>query len=127
MARRFYLAPAMASARSATLVTLKRPRSPLGSLLGLLLALAAAASPSTAAARDPGVIDLDVVGADVRNVIRLLADVGHVNVVYGDDVAGQVTMHLKAVHWRAALDAVLAVKGLAAQSQGNVLVIRVSR
>jgi type II secretory pathway component HofQ len=102
---------------------LRARRATVGRVLALLLALAAMA-PSTASARDPGVIDLDVVGADVRNVIRLLADVGHVNVVYGDGVTGQVTMRLKAVPWRTALDAVLAVKGLTAEQQGNVLLIR---
>jgi type II secretory pathway component HofQ len=86
-----------------------------------------APAPSTASARGPGIIDLDVVGADVRDVIRLLADVGHVNVVYGDGVTGPVTMRLKAVYWRTALDAVLAVKGLTAEQQGNILVIRARR
>jgi type IV pilus assembly protein PilQ len=74
-----------------------------------------------AAAREPGLVDLDLVGADVRNVVRLLADVGHVNVVIGDEVAGQVTMRLKGVRWQRALDVVLGAKGLVAERDGNVI------
>jgi len=95
-----------------------RPSTP-GFALALLVCLAAA--PSTATAREPGTINLDIVGADIRNVLRLIADVGHVNLVYGDDVAGQVTMHLKGVPWRRALDGVLGTKGLASERDGNVI------
>jgi type IV pilus assembly protein PilQ len=77
--------------------------------------------PGAASAREPGTVDLDLVGADVRNVVRLLADVGHVNVVIGDEVSGQVTMRLKGVRWQRALEVVLGAKGLVAERDGNVI------
>jgi len=93
-------------------------------LTGLALALlgaAAATAPSTAAARQPGVVDVDLAGVDVRDVLRLIADVGHVNVVYGDEVVGPITLRLRRVSWQKALDVVLGTKGLAAERDGNVI------
>src|SRR6185369_12584292 len=36
-------------------------------------------------------IDLDFKGADIHNILRLLSDVGQVNIVTSDDVKGEVT------------------------------------
>jgi type IV pilus assembly protein PilQ len=44
-----------------------------------------------------------------------------VNLVYGDEVEGQVTLRLKGVPWQRALDVVLATKGLAAERDRNVI------
>src|SRR5262245_56900243 len=44
-------------------------------------------------------LDLDVKGADLHDVYRLLADVGNVNIVVADTVQGKVTMRLKRVAW----------------------------
>jgi type II secretory pathway component HofQ len=100
---------------------LRRPRF----VLALCLLVAIAVLPNAASARNPGVVDLDFVGADVRDVLRLLADVGHVNLVIADDVVGKVTLRLKGVRWQRALDVVLSAKGLASEREGNV--IRVAR
>jgi type IV pilus assembly protein PilQ len=88
-----------------------------------LPAVLAAAPVSPALAADPGHVDVDVVNADVRDVIRLFADVGHVNVVMSDDVTGTVTLRLKNVRWNVALETVLAAKGLAMQRRGNILLV----
>lgn len=58
-------------------------------------------------------IDLDVVDADLHNVFRLLADAGGVNVVVADDVAGKVTLRLRAVPWDQALHVIARSKRLA--------------
>jgi hypothetical protein len=68
-------------------------------------------------------IDLDVHDADVAEVCRLLADVGHVNVVVGDGVAGKVTARLRAVPWDVALGAILESKGLTMRREGDVIVV----
>jgi type IV pilus assembly protein PilQ len=68
-------------------------------------------------------IDLDVHDADIREVCRLLADVGKVNVVVADGVAGTVTVRLRRVPWDEALDAILAAKGLVAHRQGSVVIV----
>ena len=66
-------------------------------------------------------IDLDVKGADIHDVCRLLADVGKVNIVLGDGVQGTVTLTMRHVPWDQVLDAVLAAKGLRVERDGNVI------
>jgi type IV pilus assembly protein PilQ len=66
-------------------------------------------------------IDLDLKDADVHNILRLLAEVGHVNIVTGDDVSGNVTIRMRNVPWDEALDVVLQAKGLGMQRAGNLI------
>jgi type IV pilus assembly protein PilQ len=66
-------------------------------------------------------IDLDLKDADIHNVLRLLADVGRVNIVTSDDVTGSVTIRMRNVPWDQALDVVLQSKGLGMQRQGNMI------
>lgn len=66
-------------------------------------------------------IDLDLKDADIHNVLRLLADVGQVNVVTADNVSGTVTIRMRNVPWDQALDVVLQSKGLGMVRQGNML------
>ena len=66
-------------------------------------------------------IDLDLKDADIHNVLRLLADVGRVNIITSDDVKGQVTIRMRNVPWDQALDVVLQSKGLGKVRQGNMI------
>jgi type IV pilus assembly protein PilQ len=66
-------------------------------------------------------IDLDFKGADIHNILRLLAEVGQVNVVVADDVRGDVTIKMRDVPWDQALDVVLRSKGLGSVREGNLL------
>ncbi len=66
-------------------------------------------------------IDLDLKDADIHNILRLLSDVGHVNIVTADDVAGSVTIRMRNVPWDQALDVVLQAKGLGMVRQGNLV------
>jgi type IV pilus assembly protein PilQ len=66
-------------------------------------------------------IDLDFKGADIHNILRLLADVGQVNVIVADDVRGEVTIKMRDVPWDQALDVVLRSKGLGSVREGNLL------
>jgi type IV pilus assembly protein PilQ len=66
-------------------------------------------------------IDLDLKDADIHNVLRLLADVGQVNVITADNVSGTVTIRMRNVPWDQALDVVLQSKGLGMVRQGNML------
>jgi type IV pilus assembly protein PilQ len=66
-------------------------------------------------------IDLDLKDADVHNVLRLLADVGRVNIVTADDVSGTVTIRMRNVPWDQALDVILQAKGLGMVRQGNMI------
>jgi type II secretory pathway component HofQ len=64
-------------------------------------------------------IDLDVKDADIVEVYRLLADVGRVNLVLADDVAGKVTLRLKRVPWNQIACTVAAVHKLTITVQGD--------
>jgi type II secretory pathway component HofQ len=73
-------------------------------------------------------IDLDVKGADIQDVFRLIADAGRVNVVVPDDVAGKVTLRLRHVAWDAVACAVAKLHHLAITVDGNILIVmRVAR
>jgi type IV pilus assembly protein PilQ len=66
-------------------------------------------------------IDIDLKDADIHNVLRLLADTGHVNVVTADDVTGAITIRMHNVPWDQVLDVVLQAKGLGMVRQGNLI------
>ncbi len=67
-------------------------------------------------------VSMDFVEADIHDVLRLLAEVGDVNIVVSEGVQGQVTVHLDDVAWQQAFDAILATQGLGAQRLGENLV-----
>jgi type IV pilus assembly protein PilQ len=66
-------------------------------------------------------IDLDLKDADIHNVLRLLADVGRVNIVTADDVTGTVTIRMRNIPWDQALDVVLQSKNLGMVQRGNIV------
>ncbi|MBN2525910.1 MAG: type IV pilus secretin PilQ [Deltaproteobacteria bacterium] len=66
-------------------------------------------------------IDLDFKNADIHNILRLLADVGHVNIITSNDVTGSVTIRMRDVPWDQALDVILQTKGLGKVKQGNLI------
>ena len=66
-------------------------------------------------------ITLEFHDIEVRNLLRLLADVSKKNMVVADDVGGKITVSLRNVPWDQALDIVLQSKGLGKQEMGNVI------
>ncbi len=66
-------------------------------------------------------VDLDFKDADIHNILRLLADVGGVNIVTADDVTGSVTIRMRNVPWDQALDVILQAKGLGMVRRGNLI------
>jgi type IV pilus assembly protein PilQ len=66
-------------------------------------------------------ITLDVVHADIHDVLRILAEKGGLNIVVAGEVQGKVTMKLRDVPWRQVLATVLATNGLGHEQRGNVL------
>lgn len=66
-------------------------------------------------------ITLDLQQADIVNVIRLIGDVSGMNIVVADDVKGKVTLKLKNVGWRSALNIVLKSNGAGVVEEGNIL------
>jgi type II secretory pathway component HofQ len=92
-----------------------------------IASLTIAADPRPADIREhaarTGLINIDVKDADVRNVLRLFADVGNVSIAMGDDVKGRVTVKLTQVEWREAMAAVMMQKSLGMERVGPVIVI----
>ncbi len=66
-------------------------------------------------------ITLDFHDIDIRNLLRLIADVSKKNIVVADDVTGKVTVSLRNVPWDQALDLILRTKGLGKEELGNVI------
>ncbi len=68
-------------------------------------------------------ISLDFNGADIHDVLRVLADVSGLNIVATDDVQGRLTLRLVDVPWDQALAVVLRAHGLEQVESGNVVTI----
>jgi type IV pilus assembly protein PilQ len=66
-------------------------------------------------------ITLEFHDIEIRNLLRLIADVSKKNIVVADDVTGRVTVSLRNVPWDQALDLVLKTKGLDKEEVGNVI------
>jgi len=69
-------------------------------------------------------VSLNFKGADILDVLRLLAEQNNLNVVAGEVVSGEVTVKLKNVDVGTALDAILKVNGYDWFIQENILVIK---
>jgi type IV pilus assembly protein PilQ len=67
------------------------------------------------------IISLDFQDADIKSVLRLMAEYGDISIVSGDDVKGTVTLTMKNVPWAQALDTILDTNGLAQKQMGNVI------
>jgi len=66
-------------------------------------------------------LSLDFKDADVKNILRLIAEVSNLNIIAGDDVAGKITMRLVDVPWDQALEIILQSKSLGMTRIGNVV------
>jgi type IV pilus assembly protein PilQ len=68
-------------------------------------------------------ITIDFQDASIKAVFRLLSEEGDVTIVSGDDVKGNVTIHMKKVSWDQALDTILEINGLVKKQAGNVITV----
>ena len=66
-------------------------------------------------------ISLDFKDADIKNILRLIAEVSNLNLIAGEDVSGKITMRLVDVPWDQALDVILSAKNLGMTRSGNVI------
>jgi len=58
---------------------------------------------------------------DIRNALKLIAEMSELNIIMSDDVNGVLTMRLIDVPWDQALDIILSAKGLGKEKNGNVI------
>jgi type IV pilus assembly protein PilQ len=66
-------------------------------------------------------VSLDFKDVEIADVLRLIAEVSDLNIIAGDEVAGNVTIRLVEVPWDQALDVILMTKALGFVRVGNVL------
>jgi type IV pilus assembly protein PilQ len=66
-------------------------------------------------------VDLDFKEAPIHDLLRLLSDVGRVNIVVPDDINARVTVRMKRVPWDQALEVILSSKGLWYRREGNLI------
>jgi len=68
-------------------------------------------------------ISLDVQKADLRAVIRLLAEQGGKNIVLSPEVKGEVTLTMKNVPWETVLDTIIDINGLVRKESGGIITL----
>jgi type IV pilus assembly protein PilQ len=76
---------------------------------------------SAAAAYRGKRITIDIVNADIVNVIRILGDVSGKNIIVAGGIEGKVTLKLKQVPWDQALEVVLKTQDLGKEERGGVI------
>ena len=82
-------------------------------------------SPSLLGAQEETIDYLNLDDADIRSVLRYLAEVSGINIVADHEVEGEVSLHLADVTWRQALEAVLISQGLISiESEGFIRVMK---
>jgi len=59
--------------------------------------------------------------ADVRDILRLIAEISDLNIIASDEVKGNVTLRLIDVPWDQSLELILDVTGLGMVQEGNVV------
>lgn len=68
-------------------------------------------------------MSLDVQGAEIQTVLRSLAEFSGKNIVASKEVKGEVTLRLRNVPWRHALDILLKAQGLGMVERGQTIVV----
>lgn len=66
-------------------------------------------------------ITLDFSNAEIRNILKLIGEVSKLNIVWGAEVKGTVSMRLRNVPWDQALDVVLEANNLGMRREGNII------
>ena len=66
-------------------------------------------------------MSFDFVDTDIRNILRLISEVAGINIVWGTDVAGKISMTMNDVPWDQAIEMILRPNGLTYQIENDVL------
>ena len=94
-------------------------------LLGTLL-FSSSFRPETAGANiidSPDMISVDFRDTDVRDVLRSIADLTGVNIVTSPAVKGNITISLREVTLKDAMEAILTVNDFTYREQGDILIV----
>jgi type IV pilus assembly protein PilQ len=96
-------------------------------VLVLALLVVPATSFGQATRQVPQKISFDFVDADVRNVLRIFAEISKKNMIIGEDVKGKVTIKLEDLSYDEALEVILKTNGLSKVEEDNVVRIMTSK
>ncbi len=66
-------------------------------------------------------VTFDFKDIDIRNALKMIAEMSGMNIIMADDVTGTLTMRLMDVPWDQALELILAARGLGKEQMGNVV------
>lgn len=66
-------------------------------------------------------MSFDFVDSDIRNILKLISEVAGINIVWGADVDGKISMKLDNVPWDQALEMILKPNALTYQIEDDVL------
>jgi type IV pilus assembly protein PilQ len=69
------------------------------------------------------IISLDFQDADIKSVLRLMAEYGNVSIISSDDVKGNITLSMKNIPWTKALDTILDINSLTKKEEDNVIIV----
>ncbi|MFZ2398655.1 MAG: secretin and TonB N-terminal domain-containing protein [Smithella sp.] len=69
------------------------------------------------------IIDLDFQDADIKSVLRLMAESGNVSIVSSEEVKGSITLSMKNVPWKQALDTILDLNSLTKRQTGHIITV----
>jgi len=78
---------------------------------------------SLSAAVQGEIKDMNFKGADIRDVLRAIAEVAQVNLVTDSSVQGNITIHLRDISFDEALNLITQTTGLAYKWDGNTVVV----
>jgi type IV pilus assembly protein PilQ len=90
-------------------------------LLLIVILMAPLASSAQSHREVPARVSFDFMDADVRNVLRVLAEMSKKNLVIADDVKGRITVKLENVTFSDALDVILRNADLAKVEEENII------
>jgi type IV pilus assembly protein PilQ len=85
-------------------------------LVGLL-----AGTDRSVPAAAPSRFSIELRDADIRDVLRALGQESHLNVVFGEEVQGKITLSFHDVTLHEALGAILRIQNLNSMQEGNIL------
>lgn len=68
-------------------------------------------------------IDLAVRDADVTDVLRMIAAAARIGLVVADDVRARVTLDIRGVTWRQAIDVIAHLEGLAVREADGIVTV----
>jgi hypothetical protein len=68
------------------------------------------------------VVTLDFENADIKDVVRLMSETSNINMIFGPEVAGSISVHLRQVPFDEAFRTILNLKGLVASQIGNNII-----